>query len=70
MLSRAPSQLLGVESGVIEAGAPADLILYAPETPWKIDGSKFSAAAGNTPFEGLPTQGRVLKTIKGGRILS
>jgi dihydroorotase len=70
MLSRAPSQLLGVESGVIEAGAPADLILYAPETPWKIDGSRFSAAAGNTPFEGLPTQGRVLQTIKGGRLLT
>jgi dihydroorotase len=25
-----------------------------------------AAAAGNTPFDGLPVQGRVVRTIKGG----
>jgi dihydroorotase len=25
-----------------------------------------AAAAGNTPFDGLPVQGRVVQTIKGG----
>jgi dihydroorotase len=70
MLSTNPSKILGVESGFIAAGAPADLILYDPNVPWIIDGPSFKASAGNTPFNRMPTQGRVLKTMKGGRFLS
>ncbi len=70
MLALNPARLLGVDCGEIAPGKAADLILYDPETPWKIDGDKFAASAGNTPFEGLPTQGRVLQTIKGGRALA
>lgn len=70
MLSRNPSRLLGVDSGVMTPGAPADLILYDRDAPWIIDGGAFAAAAGNTPFDKLPVQGRVTATIKGGRLLS
>jgi dihydroorotase len=48
-------------------GAPADLILVDDGKPWKIVGDKLAGKAGNTPFDGLPVQGRVLKTIKGGQ---
>ncbi len=68
MLSRNPAKLLGLECGRIEAGAPADLILYDPDTPWIVDGAEFRSA-GNTPFDRLPVQGRVTATIKGGRRL-
>ncbi len=44
-------------------------MLFDPDAPWIIDGSRFAGQAGNTPFDMLPTQGRVLKTIKGGRPL-
>jgi dihydroorotase len=70
LLALAPSRLLGVDSGRIAAGAPADLILFDPDTPWQIDANVFAGQAGNTPFDRLPVQGRVLKTIKGGRTLS
>jgi dihydroorotase len=70
MLSANPSRILGVESGALAPGAPADLIIYDPEAPWIIDSSGFKASAGNTPFNRMPTQGRVLKTMKGGRFLS
>ena len=69
MLSANPSRVLGVDSGSISVGAPADLILYDPDAPWIIDGASFKASAGNTPFDRMPTQGRVLKTMKGGRLL-
>jgi dihydroorotase len=69
MLSATPSQILGVSSGQLVAGAPADLILFDPNTPWIIDGDKFHASANNTPFDRMPTQGKVIRTIKGGRTL-
>ena len=52
---------------VIEVGAEADLILIDPDMPWRIDGDDLAGKAGNTPFDGLPVQGRVLQTIKGGQ---
>jgi dihydroorotase len=69
MLSTAAAKILGVEGGSLAADAAADLIIFDPDAPWQIDGSRFAAAADNTPFNRLPTQGRVLHTIKGGRIL-
>lgn len=70
LLALNPSRLLGVDSGRLEAGAPADLVFFDPESPWQIDAAKFAGQAGNTPFDKLPVQGRVLKTMKGGRDLS
>lgn len=69
MLSANPAQILGVGGGSLDDGAEADLIIFDPDAPWVIDGDKFAGQAGNTPFDKLPTQGRVLKTVKGGRIL-
>ena len=70
MLSLNPSRILGVESGLLTPGAPADIILFDPDAPWIIDGDRFRASAGNTPFDRMPTQGKVLQTIKGGRVLT
>ncbi len=69
LLALNPSRLLGVDSGVLIPGAPADVILFDPGTPWQIDATKFVGQAGNTPFDKIPVQGRVISTIKGGRIL-
>jgi dihydroorotase len=70
MLSANPAAILGVDGGSLDDGAAADLMIFDPDAPWVIDGDKFAGQAGNTPFDKLPTQGRVLKTIKGGRALS
>ncbi len=69
MVSANPARIIGVEGGSLAPGAAADVILFDPDAPWIIDGSRFSGQAGNTPFDMLPTQGKVLKTIKGGRPL-
>ncbi|AHE52744.1 dihydroorotase [Sphingomonas sanxanigenens] len=68
LLSTNPAQLLGVEGGVLREGAAADLILFDPETPWLVDTNRLAATAGNTPFDGLPVQGKVLRMIKGGQL--
>lgn len=69
LLSATPARLLGVPGGSLALGAEADLILVDPDAPWQIDADKMAATAGNTPFDGLPVQGKVLKTIKGGQPL-
>jgi dihydroorotase len=67
LLAGAPSRLLGLDGGRLEAGAPADLILIDQDAPWRVDSDRMRAAAGNTPFDKLPVQGRVLRLFKGGR---
>lgn len=70
LLSAAPAKLLGLPGGSLEVGAEADLVLFDPEMPWRIDSDHMASRAGNTPFDGLPVQGKVLHTIKGGVLLS
>lgn len=67
LLAGTPARLFGLEVGRIAVGAPADIILVDDGKPWKIVGEKLAGREGNTPFDGLPVQGRVLKTIKGGQ---
>jgi dihydroorotase len=69
-LARNPARVLGVEAGTLAPGMPADLLLFDVDAPWRIDGGAFRASAGNTPFDGLPVQGRALRLWKGGREIS
>ena len=69
LLSGNPARILGVEAGRIAPGCEADLILIAPDAPWQVDSSRMAAQAGNTPFDGLPVQGRVRHLIKGGVVI-
>lgn len=66
LLAGAPARLLGVEAGVLRESCEADVALIDPEKPWVVDSRKMEATAGNTPFDGQPTQGRVLALLKGG----
>ena len=61
-----PANLLGVNAGVLEQGREADIALIDPERPWIVDSRKMAAAAGNTPFDRQPAQGRVMALYKGG----
>ena len=67
LLASNPARVLGLDTGTLEVGKPADLMLFDQQAPWQIVGEEFAAEAGNTPFDGLPVQGRVLRLWKGGR---
>lgn len=69
LTSRNPARVLGVDCGRLGAGAPADLAIVDVDRPWRIDGTRFVSSAGNTPFDGLPVQGKVVRTLKGGRTI-
>ncbi len=66
LLCANPARLLGVEAGVLAPGMPADLVAIEPETPWRISADQYLGKAGNTPFDGLPVQGKVMGLWKGG----
>ncbi len=65
-LTANPARIFGLPAGYIAPGMPADLMLFDAGAPWRIDADASLASAGNTPFDGLPTQGRVALTMKGG----
>ena len=69
LLAANPAKVLGVETGTLATGAPADLMLLDPETSWMIDADNMPGRAGNTPFDGLPVQGKVRRLFKGGASL-
>ena len=68
-LSLAPARLLGLDAGRLQEGAPADLVLFDPDRPWKITEVGLTSLAKNTAFEGRLVQGRVLLTMVDGRIV-
>lgn len=69
MLSATPARILGLDTGTLAVGMPADLMLFDAGAPWLIDADRMVALAGNTPFDGLPVQGKVLRLWKGGTAL-
>jgi len=66
LLAGAPARLFGLPGGSLALDAEADLVIVDMDAPWRIESDMMAAAAGNTPFDGLPVQGRVVQTIKGG----
>ncbi|MXP25788.1 dihydroorotase [Altererythrobacter indicus] len=66
LVASKPAQLLGVQAGALVEGWEADIALIQPEKPWIVDSEKMAAAAGNTPFDKQPAQGRVTALWKGG----
>jgi dihydroorotase len=68
-LTCAPADLLGLDAGRLRRGAPADLILFDSEAPWKIRENDLSSLSKNTAFEGRLVQGKVLRTLVDGRTI-
>ena len=67
LLTAAPARLLGLQSGTLAPGAPADLVLFNPERGWKVEAGRLPGKAQNSPFDGRALEGRVIGTWKAGR---
>ena len=66
-LSLAPARLAGLEAGTLAKGALADLVLFDPDAPWRIDRKALHSKSKNSPFHDRLVQGRVLGTWVEGR---
>jgi dihydroorotase len=68
-LTSAPAAILRLPLGRIAKGAPADLVLFDPDRPWIVDAKRFKSKSKNSPFDEMPVQGKVLRTVVAGRTL-
>jgi dihydroorotase len=62
-----PARLLGLPSGVLEPGAPADLVVFEPTQAWVVDRERLLSRSKNSPFDEATLHGRVLRTMVAGR---
>jgi dihydroorotase len=64
-----PARILGVASGRIEPGAPADLALFDPQALWRVTPQVLKSQGKNSPFLGMELAGRVRATIVAGNVV-
>ncbi len=62
-----PAKRLGLDSGRLAQGAPADLVLFDPDMPFVLDRFALKSKSQNTPFDGQRMQGKVLATYVAGK---
>ncbi|CUK00310.1 Dihydroorotase [Ruegeria denitrificans] len=62
-----PAKRLGLDSGRLSEGAPADLVLFDPDVPFVLDRFSLKSKSQNTPFDGQRMQGKVTATYVAGQ---
>lgn len=68
-MSLNPARLLGLSSGDLSVGKPADLIIFNPATEWTVNKDTFLSKGKNTPFHGWELRGKNLLTMVGGKVV-
>jgi dihydroorotase len=69
LMSTNPARMLGMHKGRIAPGYDGDLTLVDLEKLWTVDAGAFASKGHNTPFDGMQLYGRVMTTVKAGRIV-
>jgi dihydroorotase len=69
-LSTAPARILGAadHGGPIEAGRPANLVVFDPSARWVVE-PPFASKSRNSAFTGASLHGRVVHTVFGGELV-
>ncbi len=63
------ARVLGVKSGRLEPGAPADITIFAPDEPFRVVPEALKSQGKNTPFIGYELAGRVRHTLVDGTVV-
>ena len=66
-MTAAPASLLGLETGRLAPGAPADFVVADPDLSWVVEEDKLHSLSKNSPFERRTLEGRVIETVVAGR---
>jgi dihydroorotase len=64
-----PARVLGVGSGQLSPGAPADLVLFDPQAEFRLSAQSLKSQGKNTPFLGYSLNGRVRYTVVAGNVV-
>jgi dihydroorotase len=66
-MTQRPAEILGLPSGRLAVGAPADFILIDLDYPWQVKESDFRSRSRNSGFEGARLAGKVMATYVAGQ---
>ncbi len=64
-----PSAILGISSGSLTPGSPADICIFDPAATWRVSPEGLQSRGKNTPFEGIEMTGRVVATLVDGHLV-
>lgn len=68
-LTTGPADILGLPTGRLNPGSPADLCIFSMDEPWTFDRNNMLSTGKNTPFDGWDFNARVHYTILAGRVV-
>jgi dihydroorotase len=66
-MSAKPAEILGLESGRLAPGAPADFAVVDLNQSWTVQEAKLHSRSKNSPLENCTLEGRVVETVVAGR---
>jgi dihydroorotase len=64
-----PARILGVHSGKLQPGAPADIVVFDPEAAWRVTPDALRSQGKNTPYLGYELEGQVRYTLVAGNVV-
>ncbi len=68
LMSKNPSEFYRMKPGSIQAGEPADIVIFGENETWTVE--RFHSKASNSPFTGWTLPGKLHYTICNGRIVA
>jgi dihydroorotase len=63
------ARVLGVHSGRLQPGAPADVVVFDPDAAWRVSAETLRSQGKNTPYIGYELSGRVRYTLVAGNVV-
>jgi dihydroorotase len=66
-MAERPARILGLESGRLAPGAPADFALANLDLSWTVEDHILRSRSKNSPFEHRTLEGRIVETVIAGR---
>lgn len=68
-ITSAPAEVLGLASGQLAVGSPADICVFDPEATWQLTPEALKSRGKNSPWMGYMMTGKVSHTLVGGRLV-
>jgi dihydroorotase len=66
-MTAAPARILGLETGRLAPGAPADFAVADLDRTWTVEDAVLRSRSKNSPFEHRTLDGRIVETVVAGR---
>jgi dihydroorotase len=67
-VTSAAAAILGEPTGKLALGAKADVLVFDPDAPWRVQPELLVSAGKNTPFAGYELLGQAMFTLVGGEV--